>query len=244
MISVVCVYNNKDILNNYLLKSLKNQSTKYELILMDNTKGKYKSAAEALNRGGKNANGKYIMFVHQDVDLNSGSCLEKTEEILDKIHNVGIAGAAGISKNGVISNIMHGEPPQLAGEIQNNESTKVQTLDECLIIIPKKIFDSYQFDEETCDNWHSYAIDYSLMIKSKGWDVYFVPLNVYHKSTGNPVVEEYYTSLEKVRQKHKRNYPLIYTTTGEWSTLYSINTQRNALFQIRLKNILKKIGLF
>jgi hypothetical protein len=37
MISVVCVYNDKEILKKYLLKSLKNQSVEYELILIDNT---------------------------------------------------------------------------------------------------------------------------------------------------------------------------------------------------------------
>jgi GT2 family glycosyltransferase len=244
MLSLVCVYNNQDVLDNYLLKSLKNQSKEYELILMDNTQGKYNSAAEALNKGGKDAKGRYIMFIHQDVDLNSDLCLEKIEKLLDTIPNLGIAGAAGISKKGVITNIMHGEPPQLAGENQNNEPLKVQTLDECLIIIPRNIFDSYEFDEETCDDWHSYAIDYSLMIKSKGFDVYFVPINIYHKSTGTPIAEEYYTSLEKVRRKHRKNYRLIYTTTGEWSTLYSISLQRKAFFQVRLINILKRIGLF
>ena len=64
MISVICVYNNKKILDNCLLKSIKNQTTKVELILLDNREGRFKSAAEALNFGGEQANGKYLMFVH------------------------------------------------------------------------------------------------------------------------------------------------------------------------------------
>ena len=48
MISIVCVYNSEQILNEYLINSLKKQSVKYELILLNNIKGKYKSAAEAL----------------------------------------------------------------------------------------------------------------------------------------------------------------------------------------------------
>ena len=43
MISIVCVYNDKKILENYLLKSLRKQSSKYELITLDNTKGLFKS---------------------------------------------------------------------------------------------------------------------------------------------------------------------------------------------------------
>lgn len=56
MISIVCVYNNQDILNDWLLKSLKNQTIKFELIKIDNTRNTFKSAEEALNYGGKKAN--------------------------------------------------------------------------------------------------------------------------------------------------------------------------------------------
>ena len=53
MLSIICVYNNRDILEKYLLNSLKVQSIEYELILIDNTSGKFNSAAKALNYGGK-----------------------------------------------------------------------------------------------------------------------------------------------------------------------------------------------
>ena len=81
MISIVCVYNNQDILNNWLLKSLKHQTVEFELITLDNTRNTFKSAAEALNYGGKKAKGKYIMFVHQDVDLSSDTWLEDVEKM-------------------------------------------------------------------------------------------------------------------------------------------------------------------
>ena len=41
VISVVCVYNNKTILEDCLLKSLRVQTTEYELILVDNTEGRF-----------------------------------------------------------------------------------------------------------------------------------------------------------------------------------------------------------
>jgi len=75
MISIVCVYNDEITLKDYLLKSLENQTSKHELILIDNTQGKYKSAAGALNWGGGKAKGKYIMFVHQDVhNVRASGC--------------------------------------------------------------------------------------------------------------------------------------------------------------------------
>jgi hypothetical protein len=52
----------------------------YELILVDKIQNKFKSAAQALNYGGKKAKGEYIMFV-LDVDLSSstmvGRCRKK-----------------------------------------------------------------------------------------------------------------------------------------------------------------------
>lgn len=246
MISIVCVYNNKEILDNYLLKSLKNQSVEYEIILMDNTNGKYKSAAEALNKGGKNAKADYLMFVHQDIDLLSDTWLENSEKILNSLNNLGIAGVAGNPEdaNNVVTNIKHGEPPLPAGEVQIDIPVEVKTLDECLLIIPRQVFSKLHFDSSTCVGWHSYGVDYSLAAKKIGLTVYVLPVSLHHKSTGLPIDEEYFISLEKVRKKYKNDNRWINTTTGKWSTLYPINIQRHHLFQGRIENFLKKIGLY
>lgn len=57
MVSIVVVYNNEQTLNEILLKSLKNQTAKFEFIEIDNTKGQFKSSAEALNYGGNKRRG-------------------------------------------------------------------------------------------------------------------------------------------------------------------------------------------
>jgi len=226
MISIVCVYNNKDIFNSWLLKSLASHTVEFELIRIDNTKDAFKSMAQALNYGGKKAKGKYIMFVHQDMDLGSNSWLEEIEKILDKLPNLGIAGVAGKGKNkkDIITNIKHGASSVLAGTKIKN-STKVQTLDECLVIVPKLVFDMFQFDKKVCDDWHLYAVDYCLSIKKMGFDVYVVPMFAYHRSSGYSMSERYYSTLKKVIKKHKRNYECIYTTTGNWNTSCPLTLQ-------------------
>lgn len=148
VISIVCVFNNRGILESYLLKSLQNQTSNYELTLVDNTEGKFESASKALNWGARNARGDYIMFVHQDVDLCSKSWLENAEKILQSLPKLGIAGVIGMSDKGNSPKergrniIVHGEPATIwpwGNPIQEPE--KIQTVDECLIIIPKPIFD-------------------------------------------------------------------------------------------------------
>ena len=69
LISIICVYNNKEILEKYLLESLKTQNEEYELILIDNRENKFNSAASALNYGGKKSKGEILIFVHQDVEF-------------------------------------------------------------------------------------------------------------------------------------------------------------------------------
>jgi hypothetical protein len=226
VISIICVYNNRNILEKFLLNSLKDQSFDYELILLDNTSGNFNSAAEALNFGGKNAKGKYLMFIHQDFELSSNTWLEDVENILSNLENLGVAGVAGKNSKKCISNIKEGFPPVLAGPIQITEPEEVLTIDECLIIIPKKLFNIIQFDEVCCDNWHLYASDYCLTVKKTGYKVYVLPMDGYHASSGNSFSgETYYPILKKLVKKHKNNYKTIFTTTGSWNTRIPLNVQ-------------------
>ncbi len=240
MISIVCVYNNKDILERYLLKSLRTQTVQYEFIGLNNEKGVYRSAAEALNEGGSRAKGKYIMFVHQDVELSSENWLAEAENILDKLENLGIAGVAGkADSRGVVTNITHGIPPRPAGTIMINSPYEVQTVDECLAIIPKAVFSTLKFDENTCDGWHLYTVDYSLSVRKLGLKAYCLPLPCYHvggQTTIGKIPQDYYLTLKKICEKHK-DYPVIHTTNGDW-TPNPLNKKSNFYYESARKDVI------
>ena len=232
MISIVCVYNDSGVLEDCLLKSLRNQTFEYELILEDNTAGTFTSAAQALNRGGRKARSKYIMFVHQDVDLTQQEWLEDAERLLEAIPDLGIAGVAGMSAQGKNNRergrniIVHGKRAKIwsfGNPISQPEI--VQTLDECLIIIPQRIFHNYEFDETTCDGWDLYAVDYCLSVAGQGLHAYAIPLPIYHKSKGR-LAKSYFQVLNKVLSKHRKNFKYINTTVGRWSTQYPLIIQR------------------
>ena len=233
MISIICVYNNKNILENCLLKSLKNQTVKFELITLKNTTGQFKSAAEALNYGGGKATGRYIMFVHQDVELDSGSWLEKVEKLLDNIHNLGIAGVAGMSEKG--KNFAERE----RGYISNCGETwrklfqkpeEVQTLDECLLIVPKNVFDNIKFDEKIFDNWHCYGADYCLCVREKGLKAYVIPAFIYHRSL-RLNTKELLKYQKRLYKKYQKDYKHIFLTTGEISWVKLIFRTIKAFFK-------------
>lgn len=217
MISIVGIYNNQELLNDYLLKSLKNQSVEYELILIDNRPQKLNSAAEALNNAAKNAKGEYIMFTHYDISF-SDTWLEEIENMLEKIDNLGIAGVAGKPDKGklkgeVVSNIKDGIPPIYTG-IQTKSLKEVQTLDEVAVIVPRHIFNKFKFDEKL-GGWHLYVVDYCLNLKKQGLGVFVLPVSLYHRSRPS-LKYDYFTILKKLLEKHKDDYNKIYTTCGTW----------------------------
>ena len=115
---------------------------------------------------------------------------------------------------------MMGIPPKRAGTTKIKDITRVQTLDECLFIIPNALFKKLQFNKELCDDWHLYAVDYCLEIMKIGFYVYVLPLSLYHRSSGFSISEKYYQTIKKMLHKYKHDYKWIYTTVGDWNTSY------------------------
>jgi Glycosyltransferase like family len=248
MISIVCVYNNERLLADFLLDSLSRQTVPYELITIDNTENQFTSAAQALNCGGRKARGKYIMFVHQDIRLCSIEWLHDAEKSLDSLPNLGVAGVAGRREGGcILTNLTNGTPPTAEGTQIVAEPVAVQTLDECLTIVPRDVFNVLQFDEITCDGWHLYAVEYCVSSTLLGFALYVLPFHTYHASEGisstptEPIdrlishcpmaapaflPKEYYMALKKVIKKHKHNVSKIHTVFGDWSTTSPIALQQ------------------
>jgi len=123
-------------------------------------------------------------------------------------------------------------------------------------MIPKSVFNMLQFDEKTCDAWHLYEADYCLSCKRLGFNVYAVPVFVYHRSGGGffkksrvqilksagPSPGLYYQTLGKLVKKRKNYYKRIYTTCGDCNNSQPIFLQRiGALAQGGLKLFLRKL---
>lgn len=211
--SIICVYNDEEVLEKYLLESLKTQNEEYELILIDNRNHEFNSAASALNYGGKKAKGEILLFVHQDVEFYENN-LKDIKYYFENCQNLGIAGVQGVSEENygrITTNIVSGIPKSTVSDYSITDITETQTLDELLLIIPKEVFGKYQFDEETCYDWHLYGADYCLNIKQKGYSVVLFPITLYHVSEGGSMSLEYFKTLKKVLNKYKYDYNRIYT---------------------------------
>ncbi len=243
MISIIIVYNDANIQDSLTVSSLRRQSKEYELILVENIDNQnFKSAAAALNAGARRSTGDYLMFVHQDVDLLDENFLERVADFLKQLDSLGVAGVAGMSESGTNycdrqrNLIYHGVPKRIWGkELQSCE--RVQTLDECLLIIPSNVFEQLKFDDKSCDNWHLYGVDYCLTVAEQGLSAYVLPLPIYHQSAGDSakikrnlfwgsLSGDYFRSFEAVRRKHKNSVNFIHTTCESFDTKYPIFLQR------------------
>lgn len=236
MISVVCVYNNEIIFAEVLLKSLQKQTAAYELIALDNTSGRFRSAAEAYNFGGASAEGDYIMFAHQDMWLTTGTWLEHAERTLRHLPALGVAGVAGVA--GALSMSQRSERAHFASSCFFLDETtvvvdeaclvpqEVDTLDECILLVPRPVFDKLKFDETTFDGWDCYGADYCLTVKNLGFKAYVIPVPCSHCCTRSTSRRWEFKSLvryqKRLYSKHRHNYNTIYTWMGEvnrWNLL-------------------------
>lgn len=211
MISIVCVINDEQIFRENLMRSLSNQDTKYQLIIVNNQKNRFSSIPSALNYGGEKAKGNYVMFVHQDVVLVGNSWLKKVEDVLSKIPNLGVAGVAGVTETGEYTGFLY-DRGELWGA-PTKKSIPVQTLDELILIIPKKCFEKMKFDEKF--SFHSYGADYCLTAKKMGYSIYVLPLFVEHNSvTGSMKAGSLVEDDKRLFQKHSMQNKAIYKTAG------------------------------
>jgi len=232
MISIICCFNNYKTYNEMLYKSVSKQKAEYEIIAIDNSKGKFESSAQALNYGASISKGEYLVFVHQDMEFMQEDFLQSLKRYLDEL-NDSIIGLAGMKDAlGVYTNLKHGSNKKYAGDFRVNEPIEMQTLDECLIAMKRDTYLKLKFDEVTCYNWHLYAVDMCLAGNLINVKSYVIPLEAYHKSCG-VISREYKKNLYKIIKKYRKSYDVIYTTC---SVSYT-NIIKNIYYKIKKKSL-------
>ncbi|MBI5897262.1 MAG: family 2 glycosyl transferase [Desulfobacterales bacterium] len=216
--SILCVFNDQEKLHNYLVQSLERQKAPYELIAIDNRNNAFKCAARVLNAAAAKAKYDHLMFVHQDVALGSDTWLLDARNAIAHLDDFGAAGAAGKSGQGLVANVLYGIPPKKLECAPIQAPVPVQTLDGCLLIVPKEIFLAIGFDEQTCPGWYLYVADYCLDVARLGRKVYVLPHAIYHESIGLANRRVYQEARRNIINKHQSHVSAIYMTVGDWKS--------------------------
>jgi len=200
-LSLICVYNQKDTLEQCLLKGLKIQTITPEIILMDNTQNKYSSAVAALQAGANIATGDYFVFVHQDIEFLTPTIVEEIISFFDQGYK--FIGSSGVKKFDpkMVSNVFTKtfDPKYPANSLTRRFTTPtlVETVDECLFGMDTETYKKIGLNLELCDNWHMYAVEACYHAKLLKTKVYALPLKLFHKS-GGVISLSFIESLKKV----------------------------------------------
>jgi hypothetical protein len=216
-VSIVCAYNDPRKLDHFLCVSLKRQTYPFELLTIDNCRGQHPSAGKILNETARKARFPYIMFVHQDVALLSRHWLRRTLRIIPRLNRCGAIGVAGKTALGVVASVFYGSPPIAAGRERPREPVETQTLDGCLLVVPKAVFEKFPFDESH-EGWYLYIADYCLDLARQGYKSYVVPNDIYHESAGPANPAAYEKARRYLLCKHRAFVDVVYTTVGDWKT--------------------------
>jgi hypothetical protein len=217
-ISVICAYNNREKMDQYLLSGLNRQDSPFEFFAIDNTEARYASAAGILNETARKARHEYLMFVHQDVALLSDTWLTDVRSAMRDLENLGAAGVAGIGRRGVAASVLHGTPPSRIVRRKLRRPVPVQTLDGCLMIVPREVFQKIAFDEKAVSGWYLYTASYCLDLIRAGYLIYVLPCPIYHESVGPSDPNVYEQARQDLIRRHRDHIEVIYTTMGTWET--------------------------
>ncbi|MGI8996504.1 MAG: glycosyltransferase family 2 protein [Pyrinomonadaceae bacterium] len=231
MISVVCVYNDEEMLAARLLKSLREQTAAHEVIAVDNRAGRFESGAAALNHGARQAKGEWLAFAHQDVSFIAADWLARAERMLEELQPAGWVGSAGVTKAGEFRGWLLDRARLLGAPFDG--FAEVQTLDECLLICRRKSEGESYFDEEL-SGWHAYGVEACCRANAEGRRNYVIPLPVWHdsRSTNMAGLEEAH---DYVWRKHGSRLGRIATTCGVLPDIYAGRPGRAAVFLKRVE---------
>lgn len=221
-ISVICVFNNQEQLEEQLKASLEFQRANYELIAIDNRENKFKSAAGALNYGSEKASGEILIYSHQDIYLKRPDEIERFAAAIEKCPLGTIVGAQGVRepKKLYYTNLTWGKAlDKRIVEDYKEDLYAVSCVDEGFFGMKRETWNLLRFNEDLCDNWHLYSVEMCLHTRKLGNKVYVFPTQMHHFSRG-VISLGYMNNLKKLCEVYRKDFKYI------WTTCYKVRTNR------------------
>ncbi|MBO5450615.1 MAG: hypothetical protein J6A11_03620 [Lachnospiraceae bacterium] len=219
-VSVICVFNNEQQLEQQLKSSLITQNIKYEFIAVNNIENTFSSAAQALNFGAEKSNGDVLVFAHQDIFLKTPYELEKLSCIVYECPTGTIIGTQGVREPSRLyyTNLTSGDNynPDFISKF-DEKLYEVSCVDEGMFAMKKETWENHNFDEVLCDNWHLYCVEACLNARKNGHKVYVYPIQIHHFSKGT-ISLEYMKNLKRLCEVYRRDFKYI------WTTCYKVRT--------------------
>ena len=241
-VSIICCYTSAEELA-YLTGSLEGQSMAHEDVFIDNSSNAFTSAAAALNHGARQAHGNLFLFVHQDVKFKDATALEDLVKLCATLKPGDVGGVAGaICVNGrkvTKTNITHSadERNYAAIDALQGEVLEVESVDECLIVLPRETWEEHPFDEELCDDWHCYGVEQCLYARKHGHKAYVFDARINHLSSTGTLNSSFLNNMARLVRYYGDDFDVVVATTGLWPK----RGLNRTLLYVRLREAVKRM---
>lgn len=244
-VTIVCIYNNENILKSMLMESLNRQNVKCKTLLFDNSENYYTSAAKAFSELTEKIESGYVLYVHQDIIFETEDALFNIYQYMinNKESLIGVVGVK-VNDDNAYGTIREG----LYGEFQRcykiDSAVVVDAVDECCFGGEVGLIRKVGFDAETCNGFHLYAVDLCYAAKRLGIETSVVPSHIIHTSLGN-LSHDFFVQLRRLRKKYKKNFKYIRTCCIQIETAkpviyYEFKYMKRTYLQSILNNFNKR----
>ena len=182
-VSIVTVFNDAEVRRACLDRSIeahRAEAPDTEYLPVDNSGGAFATAGAALNHGAARARHDYVAFVHQDVYLHSLTALEEAAGRLADDDRIGLLGAFGVTLEGAFVGRVRDRV--FLGGAPAREPTTVDSVDELLFMVPRRLLEREPLTEDPELAWHAYAVEYGLRVRARGRRVCAVDIPLTHNS--------------------------------------------------------------
>ncbi len=218
-IAIITCFNNSELANQMRQSALMRGGMDCEFVMIDNTAGRFPSAASAYNYAISHLSNEIevVILCHQDIIFLDHSvsdiynlCIENKRTLF---------GAAGVKNEGhggeerIISSMAVVQEGWNFKTLEKGTVQEVFTLDECLIAGNRQIFRELTFDEYVCDGWHLYVAEVCMQCHIKHIPVLVYDANIVHLSGGN-TDPSFYACEKKLVKKYRGVFPVISYSCG------------------------------
>jgi hypothetical protein len=194
----------------------------YEIVAIDNSQGRY-SICEAYNLGAVQAKYNLLCFMHEDIRFHSTGW---GQTVVDILHDptIGVLGVTGgmyqvaapaawwgcgldFCRENVLNLFADGHTEMDLRNPEGQRLTDVAVVDGLWMCSRKEVWQKYQFDAQTFQEFHFYDVDYCTEIFKHGYRVCVTfDLLIEHHSRGSVNTSWLHNAL-KYQQKRRGQLP-------------------------------------
>ena len=249
MISLITCSIKPDVCKKMLDSVSKTIGTEYEAIVFDNREKQY-GICKAYNEAANNANGDYLCFVHEDIEIKSNDWGKNLMEFVDRTEKCGAIGLAGghfVPQNFVCWMVNRTSPMNLYDPSpsdnqeykhiyynpDNEVFSKVVCIDGVFMFVKKSVWEANQFDESAFKGFHFYDADFSLAVAHEYQNYVYFGMEVHHFSGGN-MDKSYCEDMFLFQKKWKNSLP--FSLPGYKVSIWEELNQAENVFYVLRKN--------